>query len=150
MMEEKIKEFWRKFCEEKNISIDTSFDAWSFGNSKDMADELSDLVNRGIKTATTSAYELYEEGEAMPKVGDYSIILNGASDPVCIIQTKVIYVIPYYLITPEHAYHEGEGDRSYKYWRKVHDDFFIEEYKNYGKVFYEQAPMLCEVFEKVY
>ena len=58
--------------------------------------------------------------------------------------------MPYYLITPEHAWHEGEGDRSYQYWREVHDSFFSEAYKSVGKNFYEQAPMLCEVFEKIY
>ncbi len=29
--------------------------------------------------------------------------------------------MPYNLITPEHAWHEGEGDRSYRYWKEVHD-----------------------------
>ena len=47
--------------------------------------------------------------------------------------------MPYNLITPGHAWHEGEGDRSYRYWKEVHDIFFCE-----------QAPMLCEVFEKIY
>ena len=39
-----------------------------------MADELADLVNWGIKTATTGAYELYEEDEEIPKVGEYNIL----------------------------------------------------------------------------
>lgn len=38
----------------------------------------------------------------------------------------------------------------YRYWKEVHDKFFCEEYKSVGKKFYEQAPMLCEVFEKIY
>lgn len=42
-----------------------------------MADELAELVNCKIKTATTSAYELYEAGEHIPQVGEYNIILNG-------------------------------------------------------------------------
>ena len=115
-----------------------------------MADELAELVNCKIKTATTSAYELYEAGEHIPQVGEYNIILNGLGEPVCITQTKVVYIMPYNLITPEHAWHEGEGDRSYRYWKEVHDRFFCDEYKSVGKNFYEQAPMLCEVFEKIY
>ena len=58
-------------------------------------------------------------------------------------------IIPYDLISKEHAYHEGEGDRSYEYWRRAHDDFFDWEYREAGKVFYPQAPMVCEVFEKI-
>ncbi|MGP1530531.1 MAG: ASCH domain-containing protein [Treponema sp.] len=149
-MSDKIKEFWIKFCNEKKLPKDTKYEAWSFGNTKEMADELAKLVNCNIKTATTSAFELYEIGEDIPQAEEYNIILDGSEEPVCITQTKVVYIMPYNLITPEHAWHEGEGDRSYQYWREVHDSFFCEEYKSVGKNFYEQAPMLCEVFEKVY
>lgn len=149
-MKDKLKEYWDKFCNEMNLPKDTKYEAYSFGNTKEMADELAKLVNNNIKTATTSAYELYEVGEKLPQVGEYNIILNGSEEPVCIVQTKVIYIQPYNLISAEHAWHEGEGDRSYSYWRKVHDDFFRDEYNKAGKKFYEQAPMLCEVFEKVY
>ena len=147
---DKVKEFWIKFCNEKKLSEDIKYEAWSFGNTKEMADELAELVNCKIKTATTSAYELYEAGEHIPQVGEYNIILNSLGEPVCITQTKVVYIMPYNLITPEHAWHESEGDRSYRYWKEVHDRFFCEEYKSVGKNFYEQAPMLCEVFEKIY
>lgn len=149
-MADTIKDFWARCCKELNIPEDTKHEAWSFGNTKEMADELADLVNRKIKTATTSAYELYELGEWVPQIGEYNIILNGSDEPVCVTQTKVTYIMPYHLIPPEHAWHEGEGDRSYAYWKKVHDDFFTQEYQKVGKEFYEQAPMLCEVFEKVY
>ena len=115
-----------------------------------MADKLAELVNCNIKTATTSAFELYEIGDDIPQVGEYNIILNGSKEPVCITQTKAVYMIPYNLITPEYAWYEGEGDRSYQYWREVHDSYFSEEYKSVGKNFYEQAPMICEVFEKIY
>ena len=81
-MDDKVKEFWIKFCNEKNLSKDTKYEAWSFGNTKEMADELAELVNCKIKTATTSAYELYEAGEHIPHVGEYNIILNGSGEPV--------------------------------------------------------------------
>lgn len=84
-----------------------------------------------------------------PQVGEWSIVLNSKEEPVCVIQDKVVEIIPYDLIFKEHAYHEGEGDRSYEYWRRTHDDFFDWEYQEVGKEFYPQAPMVCEVFEKV-
>lgn len=149
-MNEKIIKYWEEFCKKNNIPTITKYEAWSFGNTKETADELANLVNIGIKTATTSAYELYEAGEKIPQVGEYNIILDGLDQPVCITQTQVVYIMPYNLISPEHAWHEGEGDRSYKYWKKVHDEFFYTEYKQCGKQFYEQAPMVCEVFEKIY
>lgn len=30
-------------------------------------------------------------------------------------------------------------ERSYFYWKEVHDQFFTEEYQSIGKTFYEQA-----------
>ena len=149
-MNDKIKEYWKSFCKEKNIPLDTKYAVWSFGNTKEMADELVDLVNKGIKTATTGAYDLYEEDEEIPKVGEYNIILNGSDEPICITVTREVYILEYNVISANHAFLEGEGDRSYEYWKRVHDEYFKEEFKNSGKEFYEQAPMVCEVFEKVY
>ena len=149
-MNYKIKKYWENFCKEKNIPIDTKYEAWSFGNTKEMADELADLVNSGIKTATTGAYDLFEEDEEIPKVGEYNIILDGSGEPKCITITREVYILEYNLISANHAFLEGEGDRSYEYWKRVHDEYFKEEFKNSWKEFYEQAPMVCEVFEKVY
>lgn len=149
-MNQIIQQYWEKFCREKQIPQTTPYLAWAFGNEAKMADELAHLVYEGIKTATTSAYELYTTKEPLPKAGEYNIILDGQELPVCITQTKLVYIIPYYLITPEHAWHEGEGDRSYQYWKDAHDTFFTAEYAEVGKTFYEQAPMVCEVFERVF
>lgn len=147
-MNAEIDQYWQKFCQQHNLDKNTPVDAWSFGMTNAQADELADLVNRKIKTATTSAYEL-DEDNTLPQVGDYSIILDSQGKPVCVIQEKCVEIVPYNLISQEHAYHEGEGDRSYQYWRKVHDDFFTKEYRENGKSFYPQAPMMCEVFEKI-
>lgn len=84
-MDDKVKEFWIKFCNEMKLSKDVKYEAWSFGNTKEMAE----LVNCKIKTATTSAYELYEAGDHIPQVGEYNIILNGLGEPVCITQTFI-------------------------------------------------------------
>lgn len=145
-MDKKVEQFWRTFCKKHNLGEDTKVDAWSFGASKEEANELADLVKRGIKTATTAAF--FPENE-MPSVGDWNIILDWNGNPVCVIQDKVVEVIPYNQISAEHAYHEGEGDRSYQYWREVHDQFFEAEFAESGQKFYPQAPMICEVFEKV-
>ena len=146
-MDKEVKQFWQDFCLKHNLPAGTKFDAWAFGSNEKDADELAKLVRRGIKTATTSEYVPGDED--MTKVGDWNIILDGQGKPVCVVQDKVVEIIPYNQISAEHAYHEGEGDRSYQYWRKVHDQFFEEEFKANGQKFYPQAPMVCEIFEKV-
>ena len=77
--------------------IPGEYDAWTFG---DDADGLAELVRTGKKRATSSAYPVYEaEGEALPKPGEYSVILNEKDEAVCIIQTRFVTVLPYREIT---------------------------------------------------
>ncbi len=147
IMDKEVKQFWQDFCLKHNLPAGTKVDAWSFGYSEKDADELAELVKRDIKTATTSEYVPGDED--IPKVGDWNIILDSQGKPVCVVQDKVVEIIPYNQISAEHAYHEGEGDRSYQYWRTVHDQFFEEEFKANGQKFYPQAPMVCETFAKI-
>ena len=98
------EEMWKKFVEECDI-IETEYDAWAFG---DDADTLAELVRRGIKTGTSSAYPLYEiEGEALPEASGYSVILNSKDEAVCIIENTKVYVVPFDEVTPDHAFKEG-------------------------------------------
>lgn len=139
---------WKKFCAEKDIPADTPYEAWAFGGAPD---ELAELVLRGIKTATSSGYDLYfADGEEPPVVGEYSVLLNSRNEAVCILRTTKLTVLPFDEVGADHAYREGEGDRSLSYWRAVHESFFSEEFRSSGLVFTAKSRILCEEFEIVY
>ena len=136
------EELWRK------SGFTGTYEAWSFGEAPD---ELAELVVQEIKTATCSAYDLYQaEGEPIPKVGDYSIILNSDGEAVCIIKTTMVYVTEFNKVSSEHAYKEGEGDRSLDYWREVHINFLTNELASVHRSFDENTKVVCEEFEVVY
>lgn len=139
---------WNRFCAAHQIE-NAAYTAWAFGGAPDA---LADLVLKGIKTGTASAYELYalDDSEPMPKAGDYSVVLNSADEAVCVIQTTKVYLSPFSAVTAEHAWKEGEGDRTLAYWRKVHRDFFQRELADYGLIFSENTPVLCEEFIRLY
>ena len=123
-------------------------DAWAFG---DKADELAELVVQGIKTATSSAYALYEiDGEALPEVGEYSVILDSHDNARCVIKTTRVYVTSFDKVSEAHACKEGEGDRSLAYWREVHEKFFTDCLSEAGLTFSEKMEVVCEEFEIVY
>ena len=125
-----------------------TYEAWAFGGAPD---KLAGLVLKGIKTATCSALALYEaEGEEIPKEADYSVILNADGDAVCIIQTTKIYLSSFNDVTADHAFKEGEGDRSLDYWRRVHEEFFTEELAEINRSFDENMMLICEEFKVVY
>ena len=131
----------------KESGIHGTNDAWAFGGNPD---GLAELVKEGIKTATASALCLYEsENEPLPQPGDYSIVLDSADNAVCIIRTTKVYVIPFDQVSEEHAFKEGEGDRSLEYWRKVHKEFFADELQSIGREFDIQMKVVCEEFELV-
>ena len=135
------KELWIEYCEKCHADKNAPCEAWSFG---DDPDDLAELVCAGIKTATSSLYDLYEQepDETVPKAGDTSIILNGSGEAVCVIRNTKVYQIRFCDVSPEHACKEGEGDRSLAYWRKVHADFFGNEARRYG-LNSMKIPMCC-------
>ena len=116
-----------------------------------MADKLGELVREGIKTATSSLAWLYENGvEPYPEVGEYSIILDSLGQPICIVQTTELSVCAFNEVGEDHAYLEGEGDRSLRHWREVHWEFFSAECRELDREPVEQMPVLCESFRLVY
>ena len=140
------KEMWEIFLK-KNDLENMEYEAWAFGDDPDI---IAELTVKGIKTATCSAYYLYEkEGEELPKAGEYSVILNSRDEAVCVIKTVKVYIERFGNISEEHAYKEGEGDRSLEYWRKVHEDFFTKELGEVGIKFSEDMELVCEEFEVV-
>lgn len=132
----------------KRSGLTGNYEAWAFGEAPD---KLLDLVLQGIKTATCSAYDLYQiNNEPLPKAGDYSVILNSHEEAVCVIQTVKAYVTKFHRVSEEHAFKEGEGDRSLEYWREVHVNFLTNELATVNKTFDENTKVVCEEFEVVY
>ena len=141
------KELWKRFINEKQVDED-KYEAWSFGVNPDI---LAQLVVNGHKTGTSSLYILYElENEPLPKVNDYSIILDSNDNAVCIIQNIKVDIIPFNEIAAEHAYKEGEGDKSLKYWRKAHQKFFTESLSKIDMKFTYDMKVVYEEFKVVY
>lgn len=140
-------ELWKIFKNKYDIKVDT-YEAWAFGGAPD---QLADLVIKGIKVGTASAYPLYElELEPLPQEGSYSVILNSKDEAVCIIQTTKVYIVPFKDVTAEHAFKEGEGDKSLAYWREVHKEFFEECLRDTPVSFSEDMGVVCEEFKLVY
>lgn len=129
----------------------TSYEAWGFGDSPEMADELGALVLGGGKRGTASLAKIYEEeGEAIPQVGELSIILDGQGQPMCIIEVTNIDLVPFNQVGAEFAASEGEGDLSLAYWRQAHDDFFRRGAERFAWEFHEGMNVVCESFTVVY
>ena len=120
--------------------------AWAFGATAEHADELLALVLEGTKTATASAlWDFEAEGEELPQTGALSIVLDGAGHPRALIETTDVTVVPFDEVSAEHAYLEGEGDRTLADWREVHQRFFTE-HPLHDRGFATDMPIVLERF----
>ncbi|OAB47893.1 ASCH domain-containing protein [Paenibacillus antarcticus] len=144
------KQLWERYVV-LNPNVPNHYDAWKFGYTNELADELSNLVLLGTKTATASSYELYEiENEPLPFVGQYNIILDGDDIAKSIVVTTSVEVVPYDEVSAEHAFLEGEGDRSLEYWREVHEAFFTEGLQQMNLIFNSKMLVVCQRFQLVH
>ena len=141
------QEMWNAY-KEINPSIGDEIDAWAFGVD---ADFLADLVLRGEKTATASAYDLYAiDDESLPREGTFDIILDSQNQAVCIIEITKVSVEPFNQVSDDHAFKEGEGDKTLAYWHQVHEDCFAEWLREAGLTFTPDSKVVLEELRKVY
>ncbi|MFC0523013.1 ASCH domain-containing protein [Pontibacillus salicampi] len=146
-MNDKAKQYWHYFWDTQRKDAPEEVTAWQFGTEPDY---LAELVVKGFKTATCSAFVFYEvEEEPLPTIGQYNIILNSKEEPVAIIQTTSVDITPMNEVPEEFAWEEGEGDRSYQHWKKVHEAFFKEELETIGYRYQEDMLVVCERFKLV-
>ena len=144
------KELWNLYTKNNNVKSKT-YDAWSFGGDTSAVNQLAKLVVNGTKTATASAYQLYElENSPLPPIGGLNIILDSDNNAVCITETIKVYACPFGEVSESHAFKEGEGDRSLAYWRNVHKDFFSKGLKIYNLDFDENMIIVCEEFKVIF
>lgn len=145
-MNEAAQMYWGQYWEGQERPVS----AWQFGADPDT---LAQLVIDGIKTATCSGFLFYEienENEPLPTTEDYSIILNCKDEPVAIIKTTDVNIMPMNEVPEEFAIAEGEGDRTYEYWWDAHEEFFRNELKVVGQKFTEDMLLVCERFELIH
>ena len=143
----KPQEMWNAY-KQINPSIGDEIDAWAFGVEADL---LADLVLKGEKTATASAYDLYAvDNDPLPQEGTFDVILDSQDQAVCIVEVTKVSVQPFHQVSADHAYKEGEGDKSLAYWRQVHEEVFTEWMSEAGLTFTPDSKVVLEEFRKVY
>jgi uncharacterized protein YhfF len=147
-----IHDFWSAFT--SSLGHDPSdrfYEAFHFCDNAPDADALAALVVAGTKRATAALVWAHEaEAKPIPKPGALSVVTLFSGEPVCIIETASVEIVPFSEVDAEFAATEGEGDGSLTYWQRVHTEFFGRECQRLGREFTHSAPVVCEKFEVVY
>ncbi|GAB5051741.1 ASCH domain-containing protein [Pediococcus ethanolidurans] len=146
------EKIWTDFSESHHLTNKTFQTRW-FGEQSNSA-EVQDLTNKilaGDKISTSKPLGYYSsEGEQIPQVGDYYVLLNADMHPVGIIETVVSELVPFFRVSAEHAYNEAEGDRTLSDWQERSQTKFTKQMKKYDRTFSTNDPIVCEVIKLVY
>lgn len=153
---EKTKEilsFWEQFKKSTGTQSakNEDFEIDEYGDSPELADQLVNLILEGKKTATCcSQFEYEYDKEALPKVCEKRIVVDGRGNPVCIVEIVEVSIIPFCEVDEKFAHEEGEGDRSLEYWRRGHWNYFSRVLPRIGGEAKEDMNLVCERFKVVY
>jgi uncharacterized protein YhfF len=126
-------------------------EAEGFGDSPELAEKLGHLIHEGVKTATCASLREHEyDGSPVPKVGEYSIVLDGQGAPLVIYQLTEVTIRSYHEVDASFAYEEGEGERSLESWREAHWRFFKRVHDAFGIPTDVKMPLVCQRFRVVF
>ena len=143
-------DFWEKVKSETGIPGEFA-DAWGFGDTPELQDELLGYILDGIKRTSSSLCKESElEGWPEEHVGDYNIILDGKDRPVAVIKAVSVRRVKYRDVDAEHAYWEGEGDRTLETYFMEHDKYYERRGEALGFEFNKDMLVDLVRFELVY
>ena len=147
-----LSRFWDEFALATGGANEERFyEAFFFGDSETLANELAELVLSGRKQATAGALWSFEvEGKRLPQAGELSIVTDWSGLPLCVIETQSVEVVPFRDVTAEFAATEGEGDGSLSFWQQAHRAYFSRECAAADREFSESMLVACERFAVVY
>ncbi|HEX4353131.1 MAG TPA: ASCH domain-containing protein [Polyangiales bacterium] len=147
----RVQAFWRAFCRSAELSNDTDYQAWHFGDTRELADALIDLVVHGQKRATAALGYLYDRNPSLePVLYGYSVLTEFEGAPRAVIQTIHIERRAFRDVDAAFARIEGEGDGSLRYWREAHWDYFGRECRTLGLTPSEDMLVVLERFALLY
>ena len=149
---EAILPLWREFEAQCGGDTPRPFpEAFHFDDNEPSANELGQLVLSGTKRATAGLLWVFEaEQRPFPEPGDLSVVTDWEGRPLCVIETRVVEVVPYEEVPESFARIEGEGDKTLRTWRADHWAFFGRECGRLGREPTLRMPVVCEQFEVIY
>jgi uncharacterized protein YhfF len=109
-----------------------------------MVTELADLAIAGVKRATEVGTRLWAGARAMPKPGDFVMMLDGEGRPRFIWRTIEVTIKP--LIEVDDAF--AWGDRTRDWWLDAHRRYFDRQTSRRGFEFDDDIPTVFERFDR--
>ena len=148
----RFEQFWNDAMQARpDLQQYRFFEAFMFGNTEKMANELARIVLSGVKTATSSLLWAAEQAQQpIVQTGDLSIVTDWQQRPLCITLSTEVTITPFKDVDAQFAYEYGEGERTLAWWQHNLWDYYAQECASIGRVPSQEMPLVCERFKVVY
>jgi len=144
-----IEAFWREaVAATPELNVDTEFATFSFGDSRELCEQVLAETLAGRNRATASLRWSY--GAELPRIGDVAIATDWAGQPRAVLVTRRVDVMPYRDVDEDFARAEGYTRDPLSEWREVHWAFFSRQCADLGCAASSDMPVVCERFDLVY
>jgi uncharacterized protein YhfF len=102
----------------------TGLPRFELGYPGPLRDKLVAAVLSGAKTSTSSLLVEYADDDPLPVVGERCVVIDSALEPVGIVETTEVRLLPIGDMDLAFAEDEGEGYRTVAAWREAHERFW--------------------------
>jgi len=108
----------------------------------DLRRQLVEAVLRGEKKATASLRDQYapHTEDPMPEVGEQLVLVGWDDEPLGVVVTTEVRVVPAGQVDLQFARDEGEGFESVADWHAAHESFWSD------RVLTDETLVVCERF----
>ncbi len=149
-----VRDFWAEFLAQTDDPDDAEarfFEAFKVGDTQDAANEGARLILSGAKTATSSLLWDYEAAGTLPPAeGAISIVMNGRNEPVCVVETTWLAVLPFAEADEQFARDYGEWDGTLATWREKCWAYYSKGCEVLGRLPSQGMPLLFERFRVIF
>jgi uncharacterized protein YhfF len=145
-----IEPFWLAYQRACEVQVE-GFSASALAETRQLADELAELVLAGVKRAhATLLRDFQKDLEPLPQIGDHLVVLDGAGQPCAIVKCTHVELRHFNQIDDAFAFDAGEGDLTLRWWLTAHRQDFAERAEREGFTIDEQIELVLEFFERVW
>ena len=150
----KADRYWNQFVQ--SLYPDSSaperyVEFFYFGSEPEHGKPVGELVLAGVKTAGGDILWRREASQDPPlQVGGLSIFHDGYEEPLGIIETTSVEIVPFNEVDAEFARMGGEWGGSLEKWRSNYWSWIEAECLQLGREPARDIPMVCERYRLVY
>lgn len=115
----------------------------------DLSDQPALILARRKRGTAHMLIDFTRNGIPLREVGDYWVLLNGDSSPMCLVRVSDVSIVPFIEVPATWAAMEGEGDETLEWWREAHRAYFLRQCRLWGVEWREDTPVVCEAWELI-